>query len=51
MSNPARCEVEYVVDAEALEYNQSLSLSEEDAEHIKSVFEAVEDERDAVVEH
>ena len=45
------CEVEYVADAEAMEYNQSLSMSEEDADYIESVFEAVEDERDAVVEN
>lgn len=44
------CDVSYVADSEALEYNQSLALSEEDAEYIESVYEEVEDERDAVVE-
>jgi hypothetical protein len=44
------CEVEYIADAEALEYNQSLSMSEEDADYIESVYESVEDERDAIVE-
>ena len=36
-------EVEYVADAEALEYRQSISMSDEDAEYIEKVY-GVEDE-------
>jgi hypothetical protein len=37
-------EVEYVVDPEALEYHQSLTMSDEDAEYIESVYETAEKE-------
>ena len=33
-------------DAEALEYNQSLAMSDEDSEFIESVYNAAEDESD-----
>ena len=36
--------VEYKVDPEALEYHQSMTMSEEDSSFIESVYEAVEDE-------
>jgi len=38
-------EVEYVADAEALEYRQSISMSEDDAEYIEKVY-AVKDEQE-----
>ena len=37
-------EVQYVADAEALEYHQSLSMTDEDQEVIDQVFEEVDDE-------
>lgn len=37
-------EVEYVADAEALQYRQSLTMSEADEEFIESVFDKFEDE-------
>jgi hypothetical protein len=37
-------EVEYVADAEALQYRESLSMSDEDQEFIEHVFEEVEEE-------
>jgi hypothetical protein len=43
-------EVEYVADPEALEYNQSLTMPEEDAETIEAVYEKVENEQDAAAE-
>jgi hypothetical protein len=42
--------VEYVADPEALEYRQSLTMSEEDAEYIESVYDALEDEGEAVAD-
>jgi hypothetical protein len=39
--------VEYKVDPEALEYHQSMTMSEEDSSFIESVYEAVEDEETA----
>lgn len=44
------CDVKYVADAEALEYNQSMALSEEDADYIEAVYEAADNDSDAVVE-
>jgi len=41
-------EVEYVAEPEALEYHESLDVSDEDAEYIESVYEA-EDEKDEAV--
>jgi len=38
-------EVEYVADAEALQYRQSISMSEDDAQYIEEVY-AVEDEEE-----
>ncbi len=43
-------EVEYVVDAEALQYRQSLSMSEDDHEFIEHVFDEAEEEEDAGIE-
>jgi len=37
-------EVSYVADAEALEYHQSIQMSEEDYEFIEQAFDALEDE-------
>ena len=37
-------EVEYVADAEALQYHQSESMSDEDAEFIEHVFEEIDDD-------
>jgi hypothetical protein len=38
--------VEYVADAEALEYRQSLNMSEEDQEFIEHVYESMPDEHE-----
>lgn len=40
-------EIQYVADPEALEYRQSLTMSEEDSEFIESVYDAVDDEEAA----
>lgn len=40
-------EVEYVVDAEALEYRQSMEMSEEDVEFIEDVYDRLEDDGEA----
>jgi len=37
-------EVQYVADPEALEYNQSLSISEEDSDFIEQVYDTLEEE-------
>jgi len=39
-------EVQYIADAEALEYRQSMSMSEEDSEFIDNVYGALADEED-----
>lgn len=39
-------EVEYVATPEALEYQQSLGVSDEDAEYIERVYDAVDEEED-----
>ena len=41
-------EVQYVADPEALEYNQSLAMSDEDSEFIEAVYDAAEDESEPV---
>jgi hypothetical protein len=41
-------EVEYIVDAQALEYAQSMNISDEDAKYIDQVFDAHEDEAEIV---
>ena len=41
-------EVDYVVDAEALEYRQSLEISDEDAEFIESVYDAISEDDETV---
>lgn len=43
-------EVEYVADAEALQYRQSLSMSLEDHEFIEHAFEQAEEEEDVDIE-
>lgn len=40
-------EVQYVADPEALEYNQSLSMSDEDAEYVEEVYDELEEEKGA----
>jgi len=44
-----KCEVQYVADVEALEYRQSLTMSEEDSTYIESVYDAAEDESEDAV--
>jgi hypothetical protein len=44
-------EVQYMADAEAMEYRQSLSMSDEDLEFIESVYDKVEDDGEAVTEN
>jgi hypothetical protein len=41
-------EVEYVADAEALEYRQSLTMSADDAAYIEQVYDSVEEEETAI---
>jgi hypothetical protein len=41
-------EVSYVAEPEALQYRQSLTISEEDADYIETVYDAAEDEGNAV---
>jgi hypothetical protein len=43
-------QVEYVADAEALEYRQTLAMSDEEAEYIESVYDAISDEDETVAE-
>ena len=43
-------EVQYVADPEALQYRQSLTMSEEDSEYIESVYDALEDDGKAHIE-
>lgn len=43
-------EVEYVVDAEALEYRQSLAISDEDTDFIESVYDALGDGSEAIAD-
>ncbi|MCK6457092.1 MAG: GIY-YIG nuclease family protein [Phycisphaerae bacterium] len=42
--------VEYTADAEALEYRQSLEISDEDEEYIEHVYEDAEDDRGGTVD-
>jgi T5orf172 domain len=44
-------EVEYVADPEALQYYQSQSMSDEDAEFIEHVFEEIDDDGEEVEDH
>jgi hypothetical protein len=41
-------QVEYVADPEALQYRQSLSMSDEDLEFIEEVFDEIDDESEAL---
>ncbi|MFL5329246.1 MAG: GIY-YIG nuclease family protein [Gemmataceae bacterium] len=41
-------EVEYLADVEALEFNQSLSMPDEDQEFVESVYDSVGDEDDGI---
>jgi hypothetical protein len=43
-------EVQYVADAEALQFRQSLNMSEEDQEFIEDIYDKLEDESTTVVE-
>lgn len=43
-------EVKYIADAEALQYRQSLTMSDEDLEFIEHVFDEVDDESEAAVD-
>ena len=43
-------EVQYVADAEALEYRQSLAMSDEDYEFIEGVYDALAEESEAVAD-
>jgi hypothetical protein len=43
-------EVAYVADAEALQYRQSLTMSDEDQQFIESVFDSLEDDGELAVE-
>jgi hypothetical protein len=45
-----KCKVEYIADVEALEYRQSVAMTEEDSEYIESVYDAAEDESEAVAD-
>lgn len=42
-------EVQYVVDPEALEYRQSLTMPDEDAEYIESVYDKISDEDESLL--
>ena len=42
-------EIDYVAEPEALEYRQSLTMSDEDAEYIESVYDAVDEENETAV--
>jgi hypothetical protein len=41
-------EVEYTLDAEALQYRQSVTMADEDQEFIESVYDELEEEKDGV---
>ena len=43
-------EVQYVADAEALQYRQSLSMPEEDQQFIEQVFDELEQEDETLAE-
>jgi len=43
-------EVQYVADPEALQYRQSLTMSEEDSKYIEGVYDALEDDGQAHIE-
>ena len=43
-------EVQYVADPEALEYRQSLDMTDEDSKFIESVYDAAEDENEPVLD-
>ncbi len=45
-----RGEVQYVADPEALEYIQSLEMSDEDAEYIESVYDSLDEENETIVD-
>lgn len=42
-------EIEYVVDAEAIQYRQSISMSDEDQEFIESVYDDLDEENEVAV--
>ena len=43
-------EVQYVANAEALEYNQSMAMSDEDSEFVEAVYNAAEEESEPVAD-
>jgi hypothetical protein len=43
-------EVEYVVDAEALQYRHSISMSDEDQEFIESMYDDLDEENEVAVD-
>ncbi len=43
-------EIDYLVDAEALQYRQSISMSDEDQEFIESVYDDLEEENEIAVD-
>lgn len=43
-------EVQYVADPEALEYRQSLTISDEDLEFVESVYDALDEENETVAD-
>jgi hypothetical protein len=40
----------YIADAEALQYRQSLEMSDEDQEFVESVYSGLEDDDDAILD-
>jgi hypothetical protein len=43
-------DIEYIADAEALQYRQSLEMSDDDRDFVESVYSALDDDGDAFVE-
>ncbi|MEX2673196.1 MAG: GIY-YIG nuclease family protein [Phycisphaeraceae bacterium] len=43
-------EIQYVADAEALEYRQSLDMLDEDVDYIEEVYDSISEEKDAVLD-
>jgi hypothetical protein len=43
-------DIEYIADAEALQYRQSLEMSDDDQQFVESVYSALDDDGDASVE-
>jgi hypothetical protein len=43
-------EIEYVADAEALQYRQSLTMTDEDQQFVQSVYDGLGEEEEAVLD-